>query len=118
MTSRKFTAARIHQMRAGRSYLKAHKDWRDPDGSSLCPRCEEEEESFKHVITGCPALAEARVRHSEFSFDNSPDSLVWKENKKGWDMMKLLISFISLNKLNFPDDKNVFAFMRATQVLS
>ena len=54
-------------MRAGRSYLKAHKDWRDPDGSSLCPRCEEEEESFKHVITVCPALAEARIRHSEFS---------------------------------------------------
>ena len=33
-------------------------------------------------------------------------------------MMKLLILIISLNKLNFPDDKNVFAFTRATQVLS
>jgi len=104
-------------MRAGRSYLKVHKDWRDPDGSSLCPRCEEEA-SFKHVITVCPALAEARVRHSEFSFDISPDSLVWKENRKGWDMMKLLILFISLNKLNFPDDKKVFAFTWATQVQS
>jgi len=114
MTSGKFTAARIHQIRAGRSYLKAHKDWEDPDGSSLCPRCEEEEESFKHVVIVCPALAEARERHLEFSFDISPESLVWKENKKGWDMMKLLILFISLNKLNFPDDKNVFAFTRAT----
>jgi len=66
----------------------------------------------------CPALVGARERHSEFSFDISPDSLVWKENKKGWDMMKLLISFISLNKLNFPDDKNVFAFTQATQVQS
>ena len=33
-------------------------------------------------------------------------------------MMKLLVSFISLNKLNFPDDKNVFAFTRTTQVQS
>ena len=33
-------------------------------------------------------------------------------------MMKLLISFISLNKLNFPDDMNDFAFTRATQVQS
>jgi len=105
-------------MRAGRSYLKAHKDWRDPDGSSTCLRCEEEEESFEHVITVCPALAGARERHPEFSFDISPDWLVLKENKKGWDMMKVLISFISLNKLNFPDDKNVFVFTRATQVQS
>ena len=105
-------------MRAGRSYLKAPKDWRDPDGSSTCPRCEEEGESFERVIMVCPALAEARERHPEFSSDISPDSVVWKENKKGWDMMKLLISFISLNKLNFPDDKNVFAFTRATQVQS
>jgi len=63
-------------MRAGRSYLKAHKDWRDPHGSPLCPRCEEEEESFEHVITVCPALAEARERHSEFSYNISPGSLV------------------------------------------
>ena len=82
MTSRKFTATRIHEMRAGRSYLKAQKDWRDPDGSPLCPRCEEEEESFEHVITVCPALAETRERYSEFSFDISPGSSVWKENKK------------------------------------
>jgi len=33
MTSPKFTAVHIHQMRAGRSYLRTHKDWRDPDKS-------------------------------------------------------------------------------------
>jgi len=33
-------------------------------------------------------------------------------------MMKLLKLFISLNKLHFPDDKNVFAFTRAIQVQS
>jgi len=118
MTSQKLTAVRIHQMRAGKSYLRAHKDWRDPNKSSLCLRCEEEEESFEHVISVCPASAEASERHPEFSFDISPESLVHKENNKGWDTMKLLISFISLNKLNFPDDKNVFAFTCATQVQS
>ena len=118
MTSREFTAARILHLRAGRSYQKVHKDCRDPDGFSLCPRCEEEEESFEHVITMCSAQVGARERHSEFSFDISSESLVWKENKKGWHMMKLLILFISLNKLNFPDDKNVFAFTRTTQVQS
>jgi len=74
--------------------------------------------SFEHVIAKCPALTRAREEHSELSFDISLDSLVWRESKKGWDMMRLFISFISLNKLNFPDDKNVFAFTRATQVQS
>jgi len=105
-------------MRARKSYPKADKDWTDPDGSFLCPRCDEEEVSFKHFITVCPALAERRIRDSEFSFDISPDLLVWKEKKTGWDMMKLLISFISLHRLNLPDDKNVFAFTQATQIQS
>jgi len=97
-------------MRACRSYLKAHKDWSDPNGSSLCVRNKEEEASFEHVIAVCLALAGAGEEHSEFSFEISPDSLVLKKKKKGWDMMKLLNLFISLNKLYFPDDKTVFAF--------
>jgi len=96
-------------MRACRSYLKAHKDWSDPNGSSLCVRNKEEEASFEHVIAVCLALAGAGEEHSEFSFEISPDSLVLKKKKKRWDMMKLLNLFISLNKLHFPDDKTVFA---------
>jgi len=49
---------------------------------------------------------------------SNPQDFLNQEKKKGWDMMKLLISFISLNKLNFPDDKNVLAFTQATQVQS
>ena len=97
-------------MRACRSYLKAHKDWSDPNGSSLYVRNKEEEASFEHVIDVCLALAGAGEAHSEFSFEISPDSLVLKKRNKGWDMMKLLNLFISLNKLHFPDDKTVFAF--------
>ena len=81
MTAGKFTAARLHQMRASKSYLKAQRDWRDSDGSSLCPRCEPEDETFIHVITECSALAWARTAYSKFSFDISSESVVWKENK-------------------------------------
>jgi len=69
-------------MRACRSYLKAHKDWSDPNGSSLCVRNKEEEASFEHVIAVCLALAGAGEEHSEFSFEISPDSLVLKKKKK------------------------------------
>jgi len=33
----KFIAGRIHQMRAGKSYLAAHPTWRTPDADSSCP---------------------------------------------------------------------------------
>jgi len=34
----KFVAGRIHQMRAGMSYLAAHPTWRSPDADTSCPR--------------------------------------------------------------------------------
>jgi len=100
-------------MRAGKSYLKAQKDLRNPEASVLCPRCENEPE---HVIADCQALASARVGQPDEIFDISPGSLIWAENKKGWDLMKCLVSFISLNKLNFPSNMDVFPFMRASQI--
>ena len=51
-------------------------------------------------------------------FDISPKSKIWAENKKGWDLMKCLISYISLNKLNFLSNMNVFPFMTASQIQS
>ena len=36
----KFVAGRIHQMRAGKSYLAAHATWRSPDANTSCPRCQ------------------------------------------------------------------------------
>ena len=65
-----------------------------------------------------PALAGDMERHPEFLFDISLEWLVWKDNKKGWEMMKHMISFISLNKLNCPDDKLAFYFTQATQAQS
>ena len=105
-------------MRAGKSYLKAQADWRNRDEDPVCPRCESREETFFHVINECPALAEARVGHSDISLDVSPGSLVWSEKKKGWEAMKRLISFISLNKINFPLQMGDVPFTRADQVQS
>ena len=118
MTSHKFAAARLHQMRAGKSYLRAQGDWRNRDEGSICPRCENTNETFYHVINECPSLATAREGHSNISLDISPESLVWSEKKKGWEEMKHLISFISLNKINFPLKMDAVPFTRADQVQS
>jgi len=50
----KFIAGRIHQMRAGKSYLAAHPTWRSPDADTSCPRCGLEPETFEHAILTCP----------------------------------------------------------------
>jgi len=118
MTINKFAASCLHQMRAGKSYLKAQKDWRNPEASVLCPRCENEPETFEHVIAYCQALASARVGQPDEILDISLESLIWAENKNGWDLIKCLVSFISLNKLNFPSNIDVFPFTRASQIQS
>jgi len=118
MPTNKFAASYLHQMRAGKSYLKAQKDWRNPEVRMLCPSSKNEPETFGHVTADCPALASARAGQHEETFDISPGSLIWAENKKGWDFMKCLISFISLNKLNFPRNMNVFPFTGALQIQS
>jgi len=118
MTINKFDASRLHQMGAGKSYLKAQKDWRNAEASVLCPRCENEPETFEHVIADCQALASARFGQPDEIFDISPESLIWAKNKNRGDLMKCLISFISLNKLNFPSNIDVFPFTRASQIQS
>jgi len=118
MTVNKFAAFRLYQMRAGKSYLKVEKDWRNLEASVLCPRCEKKPKTCKHVIAGCLALTSARVGQPDESFDISPKSFVWAESKKGWDLIQCLVSFISLNKLNVPSNMNIFRFMRASQIQS
>jgi len=51
----KFIAGRIHQMRAGKSYLAAHPSWRAPEADTSCPRCGLEPESLQHSILTCPS---------------------------------------------------------------
>jgi len=56
----KFVARRIHQMRAGKSYLAAHPTWRSPDADTSCPRCGLEPETVEHAILSCPSRQHSR----------------------------------------------------------
>jgi len=42
----RFICSRIHQMRTGARHLAAHVSWRNRNSSTLCPFCEEDDESF------------------------------------------------------------------------
>ena len=50
----KFVAGRIHQMRAGKSYLAAHPSWWSELPDHTCPRCAPAPETFSHAILHCP----------------------------------------------------------------
>ncbi|KAH0605654.1 uncharacterized protein H6S33_004876 [Morchella sextelata] len=53
----KFVATRIHQFRAGKSYLRAQKTWMTAHTPSTCERCNAAEETPEYVILHCPKLA-------------------------------------------------------------
>ena len=48
----KFSADRLHQMRSGKSYLRAHPAW-DSDVPATCPKCLSAPETFEHAILHC-----------------------------------------------------------------
>ena len=58
----KFLAGRIHQMRAGKSYLAAHPSWFNKDSPSLCSRCHSAPETFEHAILQCESRRTQRDR--------------------------------------------------------
>ena len=74
----RFICGRIHQMRTGASYLAANVSWWNRDSSTLCPFCEEDDESFQHAILLCPAkaqpcLAQPCLTHLSGEDDIGPD---------------------------------------------
>jgi len=73
----RFICGRIHQMHSGASYLAAHISWRNRDSSTLCPFCEEDDESFQHAILHCPAKAHPRLTHLSGVDDIGPDGPLW-----------------------------------------
>ena len=64
-------------MCTGTSYLAAHISWRNRDSSTLCPFCEEEDESFQHAILHCPAKAHPRLTYLAGVDDIGPDGPRW-----------------------------------------
>ena len=73
MALNKFTAGRLHQMRSGKSYLRAHPSWSD-DAPTTCPSCDEAPETFEDAILRCPTKGPAGARHLQGVSDIGPDA--------------------------------------------
>ena len=56
-----FVAGRIHQIRAGKSYLTAHPTWTSPDAATTCPGCGLDPETLVHAILSCPSRQDSRL---------------------------------------------------------
>jgi len=93
----KFSAGRLHQMRSGKSYLRAHPAW-DSDGPTTCPRCQSAPETFEHAIHHCSAKEPARSRHLQAVLDVSPDAPVWLSAA----LLDALACFIKATATAFP----------------
>jgi len=93
----KFDAGCLHQMRSGKSYLRAHPSW-DDDGPSTCPSCGEARETFEHAILHCLAKRPARTRHLQGVSDIGPDAPVWSSAA----LLGALTRFIRSTAMAFP----------------
>jgi len=112
MTLPKFKAGRIHQMRANKSYLKAQKDWSNQDQDPRCDRCGQADQTFRHIITDCPALASVRHGRDPEIFNIGRESALWKGDKPGKALMKEFSGHVMKNLINFPVRLGVFPFTR------
>jgi len=94
----KFVAGRIHQMRAGKSYLAAHPTWRSPDADTSCPCCRLEPETFEHAILSCPSRQHSRSRLLHRVTGLGPEAPLWSS----LPLVKRLATFISVTSTGFP----------------
>jgi len=93
----KFSAGRLHQMRSGKSYLRAHPSW-DSDVPPTCPRCQDAPETFEHAILHCSAKGPSRARHLQGVLDIGPDAPVWSSAA----LLGALTRFIKSTATAFP----------------
>jgi len=94
----KFVAGRIHQMRAGKSYLAADPTWRSPDADTSCPRWGLEPETFEHAILSCPSRQHSRSRLLHSVTDVGPEAPLWSS----LPLVKRLATFIGVTFTGFP----------------
>ena len=95
----RFSAGRIHQMRAGKSYLAAHPSWSD-DRDPLCPSCEAEDENFHHAILSCRSKSKARRLHLSGVSSIAHDSPLWVDKRS----LNGLAAYICSTHTNYPPD--------------
>ena len=94
----KFVAGRLHQMRAGKSYLAAHPTWRSPDADTSCPPCGLEPETFEHAILSCPSRQHSRSHVLHGVTDIGYEAPLWTS----LPLLKRLTTFISVTSTRFP----------------
>jgi len=85
-------------MRTGASHLAAHISWRNWDSSTLCPFCEEDDESFQHAILLCPAKAQPRLTHLSAADDIGPDAPLWLSVP----LLRGLAEYLYATRTDFP----------------
>jgi len=94
----KFVAGRIHEMRAGKSYLADHAPWTSPDTDTSCPRCGLKPETFEHAILSCPSRQHSRSRLFLGVTDVRPEAPLWSS----LPLLKRLATFIGVTSMGCP----------------
>ena len=94
----KFVAGRIHQMRSGKGYLRAHPSWDNPDADMSCPLCSEAPQTFQHDILFCPLFAHERSRLLQGVWDLAPEAPIWSDQ----ELLIALAEFIRTTATGFP----------------
>jgi len=94
----KFVAGRIHQMRAGKSYLADHPTWTSPDADTSCPRSGLKPATFEHAILTCPSRQGAPSRLLDGVSSVGQDAPLWSS----LPLLKRLATFISVTSTGLP----------------
>ena len=94
----KFMTGRVHQMRAGKSYLAAHPTWSTPDADTSCPRSGLELETCKHPILTCLSRQGCHTHLLHGVTSVSHEAPLWSS----LSLLKRLATYISVTSMGFP----------------
>jgi len=97
----KLVAGRIHQMRAGKSYLAAHPTGRSPDADTSSPRCGLEPETFEHAILSCLPRQRSRSYLLHGVTYVGPEAPLWSS----LPLLKRLATSIGVTSTGFPPSR-------------
>lgn len=89
----KFIAGRLHQMKAGKSYLLSQPLWNIHHSSPICSKCEKDDETLKHLFT-CLVLQESCT----IILSTVQEDPFWDRSEH----INKIAQFIHLYKINYP----------------
>jgi len=93
----KFDEGSLHQMRSGKSYLRADPSW-DNENHTTCPGCAEVSENFRHCMASCPVGEPSRNRYLQALTEIGFDAAVWSSAP----LLGALSDFFRSTKTAFP----------------